>query len=124
MLKFQEREEKRLRDLQGVAQEFLQLQRTYVQLLTNIAIHYPQFLRQSESYERRLAGKLLPTAEEAAKGHVVMRIAGQLEVCWWWVGELGRVDFKIPFFKFPNFKNPEISNPLTPKSTLTNHCQF
>ncbi|KAI1714205.1 FYVE zinc finger domain-containing protein [Ditylenchus destructor] len=64
------KEDKRLRDLHGIAREFFTVQRTYVELLENIGEHYPIYLNE---YAKKSGRPLLtPT-------HVIYRISNHFK---------------------------------------------
>ncbi|KAH7726319.1 Protein TAG-77 [Aphelenchoides avenae] len=69
-----EKEDKRLRDLHGIAREFYQMQKNYVELLENISQHYPKYI---ELVSKHTGKSLLATANGGVP-HVVHRIARHL----------------------------------------------
>ncbi|KAI1711295.1 FYVE zinc finger domain-containing protein [Ditylenchus destructor] len=64
------KEDKRLRDLHGIAREFFTVQRTYVELLENIGEHYPIYLNE---YANKSGRPLLTST------HVIYRISNHFK---------------------------------------------
>uniref|UniRef100_A0A915CTY1 Uncharacterized protein n=1 Tax=Ditylenchus dipsaci TaxID=166011 RepID=A0A915CTY1_9BILA len=111
----EEKEDKRLRDLHGIAREFYQVQKTYVELLRNIGENYPNYL--SKCAEKSSRYQLNPVGKQP---HVILRIAGHFQQILG-VHKILLEDFTEKYSKWDSH-NPDLAKILQQKAEFLKIC--